>query len=148
PAVEALADEAGAAAGQVDELADHVRVHARDEVGEVEVEVVHAARGFGGEVVAQGFGRQAAVEVGAGHHEGAARLRHLGAVHGQVAVDVKAGRGAQAGAVQHRRPEQAVEVDDVLADEVVHLGAAARPYVGLEIDAGAFTQGLERGQVA
>ena len=33
-------------------------------------------------------------------------------------------RRAEAGAVQHRRPEQAVEVDDVLADEVVQLGLA------------------------
>src|SRR5690606_31502978 len=85
-AVEALADEAGAAAGEVDELADDVRIHPGHEVGQVEVDVLDAAGGLGREVVAQRLGRQAGVEPGPGHHEGAARLRHLGAVHGQVAV--------------------------------------------------------------
>jgi hypothetical protein len=42
-AIETLLDEAGAAAGDVDELADQVGVHARREVRQVEVEVVHAA---------------------------------------------------------------------------------------------------------
>ena len=41
-AVEALADEAGAAAGQVHDLAHQVGVHPRDEVVEVEVDVVEA----------------------------------------------------------------------------------------------------------
>ena len=58
-AVEALVDEARAAAGEVDELADQVGVHARDEVVEVQVEVVDAAAGLGGEVVAQRFGIEA-----------------------------------------------------------------------------------------
>src|SRR5690606_16411236 len=78
-----------AAAGDVDELADQVAVHAGDEVRQVQVEVVDAAGGLGGEVVAQRLRVQAAVEVGARHHEGAARLAHLGPVHRQVAVDVQ-----------------------------------------------------------
>src|SRR5690606_22342006 len=136
----------GATAGQVDELADHVGVHPGHEIGKVEVEVVDPAGGLGGEVVAQRFRRQPAIQVGAGHDEGAARLRHLRPVHGQVAVDVQPGRRAQPGTVQHRRPEQAVEVDDVLADEVVHLGGAVGGDVGVEVDAGAVAQGLEAGQ--
>lgn len=76
-AVEALADEAGAAAGQVDELAHQVGVDACGEVAQVQIEVFDAAAGLGGEVVAQGFGFQADVEVGAGHDEGATRLGHL-----------------------------------------------------------------------
>ena len=74
PAAEALVDEAGAAAGQVDELADQVAVHPRGEIGEVQVEVVDAARGLRREVIAQRFRIQPGVEIGARHDEGAARL--------------------------------------------------------------------------
>ncbi|MNV17558.1 hypothetical protein D3C71_1083510 [compost metagenome] len=147
-AVEALGDETGAAAGQVDELADQVGIHAGGEVRQVQVKVVHAAGGLGREVVAQRFRCQAGIQVGAGHDEGAARLAHLGAVHGQVAVDVQPGRRAQAGAMQHRRPEQAVEIDDVLAEEVVQLGAAVGGHHGLEVVARLGAQVLEAGQVA
>src|SRR5690606_14934437 len=70
------------------------------------------------------------------------------AVHGQVAVDVQPGGGPQAGALQHRRPEQAVEVDDVLADEVVHLGGAAGGGEGVVVQALALAEGLEAGEVA
>lgn len=147
-AVEALADEAGAAAGQVDELAHQISVDARGEVAQVQIEVFDAAAGLGGEVVAQGLGFQADVEVGAGHDEGAARLGHFGAVDHQVAVDVQAGGRAVAGAVQDGRPEQAVEVDDVLADEMVQFGAGAGAQVGVEVFAVLVAQGLEAGQVA
>ena len=137
-----------AAAGDIDELADQVAVHAGDEVGQVEVQVVDAAGGLAREVVAQRIRCQAHVQVGAGHDEGAARLGHLGPVHGQVAVDVQARGRAQAGAVQHRRPEQAMEVDDVLADEVVQFGVAASPEDGIEVRAVLRAQGAEAGQVA
>ena len=147
-AVEALADEAGAAAGQVDELADQVGVDAGDEVTQVQVEIVDATAGLGGVVVAQRFRLQAGIEEGTRHHEGAARLAHLGAVHGQVAVDVQAGRRAVAGTVQHRRPEQAVEVDDVLADEVVQLGGGTGAQMRFEVLADPAAQSLEAGQVA
>ena len=86
------------------------------------------------EVVAQVLGRQV-VEVGARGDERAARLRHLLAVDGQEAVHEHARRRAEAGAVQHRGPEQRVEVDDVLADEVVQLGVAVRAPVAVEIAA-------------
>ena len=148
PAVEMLVDESGAATGDVDELADQVAVHARREVFEVEVEVIHAARGLGGEVVAQVLGIEAAVEVGTRHDEGAARLRHLGAVHRQVAVDLQAVGQAHAVSVQHRRPEQAVEVDDVLADEMHQLGLVAGLHQCFEVEAFAGRQRLQRGQVA
>ena len=63
------------------------------------------------------------IEIRARIDERAARLRHLRAVDGHEAVHVHRGRRAQARAVQHRRPEQRVEIDDVLADEVDHFGA-------------------------
>ena len=148
PAVEALVDEARAAAGEVDELAHQVRVHPGHEVRQVQVQVVDAARGLGREVVAQRLRVQPVVQVGAGHDEGAARLGHLRPVHRQVPVDVQARRHAQPGALEHRRPEQAVEVDDVLAQEVVQFRIAARGELRLEIQPLAFAQRLEAGQVA
>ena len=102
-------DETGAAAGEVDELADHVVVHARDEIAEVEVEVVRRRRWSWRRSSSAALPAEPGVEVGARHHEGAARFRHLRAVHRQVAIDVQARRRALARAVQHRRPEQAVE---------------------------------------
>src|SRR3546814_17031704 len=80
------------------------------------------------------------IEVGARQHEGAARFRHLGAVHGEVAVDVQRRWRPQAGTVQHRRTEQDVEVDDVLAEEKVHIGAAVGSQELLEIEAVARAQ--------
>src|SRR3546814_4677862 len=50
--------------------------------------------------------------------------------------------------MQHRRPEQAVEVDDVLADEVVQLGLAAGRHVFEEVGAVALAQRLEAAEVA
>ena len=54
------------------------------------------------------------------------RLRHLLAVDVQEAVDVDERRQVEAGGLEHRRPEQRVEVGDVLADEVVDLGLGDR----------------------
>src|SRR5690606_3865209 len=116
-AVETLVDEAGAAAGDVHQLADQVGIHPLREVVQVQVQVVDAAAELGSEVVAQVL-RIEVFQVGTGHDEGATRLGHLLAVDGQETVDVDPARGAETGAVQDGRPEQAVEADDVLADEV------------------------------
>src|SRR5690606_2599659 len=103
---EVRGQQPGAAAGEVDELPDQVGIHAGDEVVKVEVQVVHATGGLGRVVVAQVLRLQAGVQVGARLDEGAARLRHLGTVDGEVAVDVQAVGQAQAVAGQHGRPEQ------------------------------------------
>ncbi len=135
PAVELLVDEAGGAAGDVDELADQVRIHARDEVVEVEVDVLHAAVQLRRVVVAQPLGVEALFEIARRGDESAARLRHLLPVHGEKAVCVDRARQAVAGKFQHRRPEQRVEIQDVLADEVHQLGFRIRPPPGIEIEA-------------
>ena len=141
-------DEAGAAAGDVDDLADQVGVDLLHEVLEVQVEVLDAAAELGRVVVAQVF-RVQVVEVGARLDEGAARLGHLLAVHGQVAVHVQRGRLAVAGAFEHGRPEQRVEVDDVLADEVVQLGAGVLAPERVEVQLGTpRAEVLEAGHVA
>ena len=120
--VETLADETGTTAGNIDELADQVRVHARDEVVEVEVDVFDRGPEFRRVVVAQDFGIQV-VEIGPCLDERPARLRHFLSVDGQEAMGIDAGRSPKARAFEHRRPEQRVEVHDVLADEVVQLGS-------------------------
>ncbi len=146
-AVEALADEAGAAAGDVDHLADQVGVHAQLEVIEVEVDVVDAGAQLGGEVIAQVF-RIQMVQPGARLDEGAARLGHLLAVDGEEAVRMDGGGHAEAAAGQHGGPEQGVEIDDVLADEVVQLGRGIPLPVVIEVEAGAVAEIAEAGHVA
>ena len=54
---------------------------------------------------------------------------------------------AEPGAVQHGRPEQGVEIDNVLADKVVHLGGGIRLPEMLEINAFPVAQVLETGEV-
>ena len=120
-AVETLGDEVRAAAGDVDVLAHQVRIDSGHEVVEVQVEILDLARQLGGEVVAQEFRRQM-FQPGARLDEGAARLGHLLAVDGEKAVRMDRRGRAIAGAFQHGRPEQGMEIDDVLADEVVQLG--------------------------
>ena len=44
--------------------------------------------------------------------------------------------------VEHRRPEQAVEVGDVLADEVVELGGRVLAPVGVEVEPRASLQSV------
>ena len=125
-AVEPLADEARAAAGDVHVFADEVRVHPRDEVVGVEVDVLDRRVQLGGDVVAQPLRVHPELEVLERAHPGAARLGHLLAGEGDEAVHVHVVRDAveRAGELEHRRPEQGVEVDDVLADEVDLLGVA------------------------
>ncbi len=147
-ALEALDQEARRAAGDVDELADQVAVHARDEVVQVQVQVFHRRIELGGEVVAQPFRVQAGVDVALRGDEGAARLAHLGAVHGQEAVREHVGGRAVARELQHRRPEQRVEIQDVLADEVVLLGGRVRGHPRVEVEAQLAAQVLEAGVVA
>ncbi len=125
-------DEAGATAGDVHHLAHQVGVDLLHEVFEVQVQVVDTTAQLGRVVVAQVFRRQV-LQVGAGLDEGATGLGHLLAIDRQVAVDVDAGRLAIAGAFEHGGPEQGVEVDDVLADEVIQLGGGVLAPEGVEI---------------
>ena len=73
---------------------------------------------------------------------------HLLAADGDEAVHVQRVRRLAAGELQHGGPEQRVEVDDVLADEVDLFGVAVRVEQRVEIQAGLVAIGLERGQVA
>ena len=69
-------------------------------------------------------------------------------VHGQKAVCVHAGRGAVAGEMQHGGPEQGVEIENIFADKVVHLGLAVGFEVFVEIDTDAVAQVFKRRHVA
>ncbi len=119
-AAETLGQEARAAAGDVDVLAHEVAVHPRHEILGVEVDVLHRGVQLGGDVVAQPLRVHAEVQVAQRIDAGAARLGHLLARDADEAVheDVVGHLVRRAGEVQHRRPEQGVEVDDVLADEM------------------------------
>ena len=146
--VEALGKEAGAAAGDVDVLADQVAVDAGDEVLQLEIDVLKAGVELGGEVVAQPLRVEALLQVAGGGDEGPTRLAHLLAIHGQKAMGEDVGRRAVAGEVQHGRPEQRVKVEDVLADEVVLLGGAVGPRPLGKIQALTYADLLEAGVVA
>ena len=87
------------------------------------------------------------VEVGARGDERPAALAHLLAVHGEEAVDEDLRRPLVAGGVEHRGPEEAVEADDVLADEVVALRGGVAPG-HLERRAVAAAPVLQGGEVA
>ena len=149
PAVEALGDEAGATAGDVDVLAHQVGVHPGDEVVQAQVDVLHGVVELGGIVVAQPLRIEPLLEIALGGDESAARLGHLLPVHRQEAVGEDPGGGTVARVVQHGRPEQGVEVEDVLADEVVQLRVRAPLGVGRHIDGGrARRQVAETAEVA
>ena len=118
-----LADEPGAAAGDVHELAHQVAVDAGHEVGGVEVHVFVLAVELGGQVVAQPFGVHAQAQVLQRVEAGAPALAHFFAVvDGQEAVDEHRIGCFAATEMQHGRPEQGVEIGDVFADEVILLG--------------------------
>src|SRR3569833_329397 len=141
-ALAALVDETCAAARDVDHLADQVGFDPLREIIEVEVEVVDTASQFGGEVIAQVF-RVEVVEIAARLDEGPARFRHLLPVHGEKAVGEDGGGRAETRALEHGRPEQGVEVDDVFADEVIELGPAVLAPILVEGDAAPLAIGLE-----
>ena len=111
----------GRPAREVHHLADEVGVHLGGEVVEVQVNVVDVTGELRGVVVAERR-RIEVVEVGPGQDEGATGLRHLLTVDGEEAVDPHLRRQGEPGGLEHCRPEEGVEVGDVLADEVVDLG--------------------------
>src|SRR5690606_984460 len=76
-----IVNEFGGAAGDVYNLAHQIRIHTLDKIFQVQVDIIHGAGQFGGEVITQVF-RIQVIEVGARINKGAARFTHLGAVNG------------------------------------------------------------------
>ncbi len=155
-ALEPLADEPRAPARDVHVLADQVRVHPRDEVVGIEVDVLDGRVQLRGDVVAQPLRVHPELEVLERADAGAAGLRHLLAGERDEAVHVHVVRHAvgRPGELEHRRPEQRVEVDDVLADEVDLLGVRGgqecfeRPRLALGLRLAGIEVVLERGEIA
>ena len=85
-AAEAFEQKAGCAAGDIDVFSDQIRIHTRNEIIEIQVQIFHAGVELGGKIVAQPFGIHAGLDVGVGGDECAARFTHFRAVHGQKAV--------------------------------------------------------------
>ena len=117
-AIETLVDKARVTGSQVDDFVDDIRVDALHEVFQIQVDVIDAGRELRRVVIAQAVGVKM-VQPGAGLNKGAARFRHLRAVHRYIAVNEQVGRFAETAAFQHGRPEQAVEVNDIFTDEMV-----------------------------
>ena len=111
------------------DVVHQLAVHPGAELGQREVEVLGPGPQVRGEEVAE-VGRVEGVERRPRGDQRAARLGHLLAVQRQVAVHVQPGRPLEARDLEHRGPEQRVEVDDVLPDEVADLGVRVlRPEV-------------------
>ena len=144
--VELLLEHLRGARGDVGDLADQIGVYALDEVGQVHVHVVRRRPELCRVVVPERLGRQM-VEIRPRVDERALRLRHLLAVHREEAVHEDLVGLLEPRDVEHPRPEQAVEADDVLADEVVALGLRVLPPV-LELLAVPLAPVAERGEVA
>ena len=96
-AVGKACDKAGAAAGDVDDLAHQVGIYLEHEIVQVEVDVFDARAEFGGVVIAQTLGLQV-LQISLGVNKRAARLGHLLAVDGEEAVGEDCGRYAEAAA--------------------------------------------------
>src|SRR5688572_8721154 len=145
--IEMTAYEARGPACDVYVLADKVAVDAGDEISRIEVDVLDPVIELCGEVVAQPLGIHADLEVPQRIDARAAGLRHLFAHDGQVAMGIHIGRDLVARILEHGRPEQDVEVLDVLADEVDLFGFRV-VQKGVELDALLGAVVLETGEIA
>src|SRR6266566_2269584 len=114
--------ESSCPTGDVDVFSYEVAINPRDEIVEAEVKVLHCPIRLRGKVIAQPLWIQPKLEIALSVDEGAARFRHLLAVDGKEAVDCKPRGRAVAGVLEHRRPEQSMEIENVFADEVVQFG--------------------------
>ena len=118
--VAVAADHRQRAAGEVAELVGELGLVALLE-GRGGDRAVLAEGDVAQEVVAQGVGAEAIDDLEGVEHV-AQRLAHLLAVHQEVAVDEDVLGQREVGGHQHRRPEDGVEAQDVLADDVVGRG--------------------------
>ena len=143
-----LADEVGGTAGDVYVLAYEIAVDASHEIVRVEVDVFNTRVELGCDVVPQPFGVHADVEIAQRRDASATALGHFFAAHGNESVHIDLVGRLAARELQRGGPEQCVEVDDVLADEVHLLGRACRIDQGVVIEARDRAIGLERGEVA
>ena len=141
-------DEAAGTAGDVDVFAHQIAVYAGDKILQIQIDVFNFAVELGGDVIAHPFGVQALFQIGFGGDERAARFGHFLAVHRQKAVRENAVWRAVAAELQHGRPEQGVEIQDVFADEVVHFGGAVFAEKFVEIQTDFVAQVLETCHVA
>ena len=147
-AAKTLGDEAGRARHDVDKFAHQIAVDPQHEVFGVEVHVFVAAGELGGHVVAQPLGVHAQFQVLQRRQAGAPALAHLLAVvDGQEAVHKHRVGHFAAAEMQHGRPKQGVEGDDVFADEVVLLGGRVG-HEGVVVATGFAEVVLQRGQIA
>ena len=87
-------------------------------------------------------------EIGAGFDKRAATFRHFCAIDSQKAVGKDCGGEPQSRSLEHGRPKQAVEIDNVLANEMIELGVAAGLPPGVEGFAALCAVALEARDIA
>src|SRR3954468_17048602 len=87
------------------------------------------------------------LQIGARAYERALALRHLFAIDGEETVDVNLFWQVVSGRLQHSRPEQRVEIRNVLANEVVDFAIGGAPPI-VELFAQALAPLLRRCHVA
>src|SRR3954468_8139979 len=87
------------------------------------------------------------LQIGARAYERALALRHLFAIDGEETVDVNLFWQVVSGRLQHSRPEQCVEICNVLTNEVVDFAIGGTPPI-IELLAPALAPLLRRCHVA
>src|SRR5437773_1690989 len=140
--------EACGAARDVHVFPDEIAVDPCEEILRIEIDVLHVRIQLRRNVIPQPLRIHSELEIAERVDPRAARFRHLVARDGDETVHVDVVRRLVAGVLEHGRPEQGVEVDDVLADEVDHLGAAAGLHEGVEVDPPAVAVVLQAREVS
>ena len=64
------------------------------------------------------------IQIGASLDKGSARFGHFATVDGHEPMHIHSSRSSEIGLMQHGRPKQAVEVDNILTNEMVNLRVA------------------------
>ena len=116
-AIELAFEHGERAIAEVAQIVDQIRVNLESEFIERQVDILWAATQVG-RVKKSQISRIKKVQVLTSVNEGAARLRHLLAVDREHAVNRELRRQPESGALQHRRPEQGMEINNVLSNKM------------------------------
>ena len=88
------------------------------------------------------------IEIGPRHDKRASGFRHFLTIDSQESMCVNVGWFSKPRSMQHRRPEQGVKVENVLADEIVEFGIFTILPIGIEVKILSITQIFEAGHIS
>ena len=132
PPAKSLGQKPGGPAGDIDVFAHQVAVDAADEIVGVELDILNPGIEFGRDVVAQPFRVQPQVQIVLRADAGAPAFAHFVFLDGQKPMHMHMVRQFAACKMQGGRPEQGMEIDNILADEM-HLLQIRLGQIGLKI---------------